>query len=179
MAVPPSAPAQRRVSGPNALIQLPGQHAAATAAQKSAQKPARPPGVPPSPPAGQATETTPLLPPAGAPVPSSAPVAVAKRPLSGLDGLDKPPTTWNELGVLVKTSVPLSAGLMLENALNTINILVAGRLGPQELAVAGNSSLLIMVTGEYGLGVGELKRGGDGRRGAARWNVVPSGLRKA
>lgn len=50
--------------------------------------------------------------------------------------------------MLVHSSIPLSAGLMLENALNTINILIVGRLGSAELAVAGNSSLLIMVTGE-------------------------------
>lgn len=74
----------------------------------------------------------------------------------GLPGMDKAPTVWNEFRVLVKSSLPLSAGLMLENALNTINILVCGRLGASELAVAGNSSLLIMVTGESLEWVGEL-----------------------
>lgn len=67
----------------------------------------------------------------------------------GLPGMNLAPTVVNEFRVLVASSVPLSAGLMLENALNTINILVCGRLGATELAVAGNSSLLIMVTGEY------------------------------
>lgn len=50
--------------------------------------------------------------------------------------------------MLIKSSIPLAAGLMLENALSTINALVVSRLGATELAVCGNSSLLVMVTGE-------------------------------
>lgn len=109
------------------------------------------------------TENTPLLPsPTVKRVPaqpySSAPYTAVpaavpalervESRLHGLVGLDRPASTWNELRVLVKSSIPLSIGLMLENALNTINILIVGRLGPSELAVAGNSSLLIMVTGK-------------------------------
>lgn len=75
-------------------------------------------------------------------------VASTKGRFHGLPGMNRPATVWNEFRVLVASSVPLSAGLMLENALNTINILVCGRLGAAELAVAGNSSLLVMVTGE-------------------------------
>lgn len=46
-----------------------------------------------------------------------------------LDGLNKPATTWTEFGVLARSSVSLSAGLMLENALSTINILIVTTLG--------------------------------------------------
>ncbi|KAL1404977.1 ethionine resistance protein [Vanrija albida] len=65
----------------------------------------------------------------------------------GVVGLNRPASTLNELKVLVRNSIPLTMGLMLENALNTINVLIVGRLGPGELAVVGNSSLLILVTG--------------------------------
>jgi hypothetical protein len=75
-------------------------------------------------------------------------VASTKGRFHGLPGMNRPATVLNEFRVLVASSIPLSAGLMLENALNTINILVCGRLGAAELAVAGNSSLLVMVTGE-------------------------------
>lgn len=82
------------------------------------------------------TEATPLLPPDD------------KPRLHGLVGLNRPPTVWTETNVLIKSSIPLAAGLMLENALSTINALVVSRLGATELAVCGNSSLLVMVTGE-------------------------------
>lgn len=49
--------------------------------------------------------------------------------LHTLDGLNKPATTWTEFGVLARSSIPLSAGLALENALSTINILVVTTLG--------------------------------------------------
>lgn len=49
--------------------------------------------------------------------------------LHTLDGLNKPATTWTEFGVLARSSVPLSAGLALENALSTINVLVVTTLG--------------------------------------------------
>lgn len=64
---------------------------------------------------GVGSESTPLIP-------------RAPR-LHTLDGLNKPATTWTEFGVLCRSSVPLSAGLALENALSTINILVVTTLG--------------------------------------------------
>ncbi|GMK58718.1 hypothetical protein CspeluHIS016_0601600 [Cutaneotrichosporon spelunceum] len=71
----------------------------------------------------------------------------SKGRFHGLPGMNRPATVWNEFRVLVATSLPLCMGLMLENALNTINVLVCSRLGSAELAVSGNSSLLVMVTG--------------------------------
>ncbi|TXT04828.1 hypothetical protein VHUM_04096 [Vanrija humicola] len=95
------------------------------------------------------SETTPLLPDAAA----AAAAAAGQSGFStaskhhGLVGLNRPASTANELKVLVRSSIPLTMGLMLENALNTINVLIVGRLGAGELAVVGNSSLLILVTG--------------------------------
>jgi len=137
----------RRPSGPPATARVPSGAVVGV----SETTPLLPSGVkrPASSPASAIPQSVPsynAAPPSAAPPPAQ-PVAPLPR-LSGLVGLDKPASTWTELGVLVRSSIPLSAGLMLENALNTINILIVGRLGPAELAVAGNSSLLIMVTGE-------------------------------
>ncbi|BEJ14558.1 hypothetical protein CspHIS471_0403250 [Cutaneotrichosporon sp. HIS471] len=125
---------------------------------------------PPLAPSAGASERTPLLsaPPTGAVAPAynvsngvdsddvcdhealavrRASVAGAKGRFHGLPGMNRPATVWTEFGVLVASSFPLSMGLMLENALNTINVFVCSRLGSAELAVAGNSSLFVMVTG--------------------------------
>lgn len=116
-------------------------------------------------------ETTPLL--SEAPASAHAQAAMAAAGQSGISitsngdgahrhhgviGLNRPASTVNELKVLVRNSIPLTMGLMLENALNTINVLIVGRLGPGELAVVGNSSLLILVTGQF---VSSRREGGE------------------
>lgn len=116
--------------------------ASLSAASGAAPAPAAPPA--PAPAGNGASETTPLLPPQ--------PVEAEVKPrLHGLVGLNRPPTVVTEASVLVRSSVPIAAGLMLENALSTINALVVSRLGAMELAVCGNSSLLVMVTGVWGM----------------------------
>lgn len=67
----------------------------------------------------------------------------------GLKGLDKAPSVSTELSILIRTSIPLAAGLLLEMMLNTISVLVVGRLGSRDLAVIGNSTLLTGVTGKF------------------------------
>jgi hypothetical protein len=46
------------------------------------------------------------------------------------------------------TSIPVILSYILQNSIQTISVLIAGRLGPDELSVAAFSLMLAFVTGE-------------------------------
>lgn len=59
---------------------------------------------------------------------------------------EKSYTFGGELGYLASTSMPVSLSYALQNSLQTCSVLVAGRLGPDELSTAAFSYMLAMVT---------------------------------
>ncbi|TCD64515.1 hypothetical protein EIP91_004011 [Steccherinum ochraceum] len=65
---------------------------------------------------------------------------------------ENPTKSFGAVGVaLFVDSIPVILSYVLQNSIQTVSILVVGRLGPNELSAAAFSLMFAMVTGEYSI----------------------------
>jgi len=57
------------------------------------------------------------------------------------------PRGGREIAALFKDSIPVIFSYILQNSIQTVSIIIVGRLGPTELSVAAFSLMLAFVTG--------------------------------
>lgn len=57
------------------------------------------------------------------------------------------PRGGREIAALFKDSIPVIFSYILQNSIQTVSIVIVGRLGPTELSVAAFSLMLAFVTG--------------------------------
>lgn len=57
------------------------------------------------------------------------------------------PRGEREIAALFKDSIPVIFSYVLQNSIQTVSVIIVGRLGPTELSVAAFSLMLAFVTG--------------------------------
>jgi MATE family multidrug resistance protein len=57
------------------------------------------------------------------------------------------PRGGREIAALLKDSIPVIFSYILQNSIQTVSIVIVGRLGPTELSVAAFSLMLAFVSG--------------------------------